>query len=85
MPELEILNLEHTGLRTLVLDEEVMGHLKLLQMEGNPLHCDCHTRWLWNIATNSALNKTFIKLPNCETPFSAKGIPLSSLPGKLTL
>ena len=82
IPELEVLNLEHTSLRTLALDEEVVGHLQLLQMDGNPLHCDCHSRWLWNIVATVAQNKSFIQLPNCETPFSAKGIPLSSLPGK---
>ena len=82
IPELEVLNLEHTSLRTLALDEEVVGHLQLLQMDGNPLHCDCHSRWLWNIVATVAQNQSFIQLPNCETPFSAKGIPLSSLPGK---
>ena len=51
MSTLESLNLQHTQLRTIVLKEEVAHHLKLLEMEGNPLHCDCHTRWLWGLAS----------------------------------
>ena len=64
IPELEVLNLEHTSLRTLALDEEVVGHLQLLQMDGNPLHCDCHSRWLWNIVAIGQLDKRLI-LRNC--------------------
>lgn len=78
MPELEMLNLEYTGLRSLVLKDDVVENLQLLRMAGNPLHCDCHTRWLWNLATKKE-NK--LQLPLCQTPFSAKGIPLTKLPG----
>ena len=95
MSTLESLNLQHTQLRTIVLKEEVAHHLKLLEMEGNPLHCDCHTRWLWGLASakdagaaadgSSSLtssNRTDIRLPPCATPFSARGVPLVQLPGK---
>ena len=95
MSTLESLNLQHTQLRTIVLKEEVSHHLKLLEMEGNPLHCDCHTRWLWGLASakdaagaadgSSSLtssNRTDIRLPPCATPFSARGVPLVQLPGK---
>ena len=76
---LESLNLEHCSLRNLVLKDEVVVKLNLLQLEGNPLHCDCHARWLWNLAKNNT--KITIRLPNCQSPFSAKGIPLQKLPG----
>ena len=79
MSGLESLNLEHCSLRNLVLKDEVVVQLNLLQLEGNPLHCDCHARWLWNLAKNNT--KITIRLPNCQSPFSAKGIPLQKLPG----
>lgn len=79
MSELEVLNLEYAGLRTLVLEDAVVENVKLLRMQGNPLHCDCHTRWLWNLATK---NDSKLQLPSCQTPFSAKGIALANLPGK---
>ena len=86
MSTLESLNLQHTQLRTIVLKEEVAHHLKLLEMEGNPLHCDCHTRWLWGLASQddalTSSNKTDVRLPPCATPFSARGVPLVKLPGK---
>lgn len=76
MEELEVLNLEHTGLRTLVLADSL--HLKLLQIEGNPLHCDCHARWLWGFAKSNPQN---VMLPKCATPYSAREIPLANLAG----
>ena len=83
MAELETLSLAYCSLRTLVLKEDVVHHLKLLQMEGNPLRCDCHTRWLWNLAKEQAsANATKISLPHCQTPFSARGIALTNLSGE---
>ena len=80
MSELEVLNLEHLDLRTLVLKEDVLERLKLVKMNGNPLHCDCHARWLWNLVVSENAT-TNILLPNCQTPFSARGVALSNLPG----
>ena len=61
MPELESVNLEHTNLRSFVLESldndvnksssssVVLQHLKEIRLIGNPLRCDCHARWLWAI------------------------------------
>ena len=65
MPELESVNLEHTNLRSFVLqsldngdssgtaksgnNRTILEHLKEIRLIGNPLRCDCHARWLWTM------------------------------------
>ena len=56
MNELETLNVEHSGLRTFTLAESAAPQLKNLLLAGNPIDCDCHARWLWNVAKNSNNN-----------------------------
>ena len=50
MNELESLDLEHCGLRSIVLNDAASPNLENLLLEGNQLDCDCHARWLWNLA-----------------------------------
>ena len=67
MSELETVNLEHTNLRSFVLEalnngddsdkssssSSKLQHLKEIRLIGNPLRCDCHARWLWAIVNKN--------------------------------
>ena len=64
-------------------------------MEGNPLKCDCDSRWLRNmvnllngrkmvsIKKRESMEDKGWMLPRCSTPFSVKNNKLGSLKGKL--
>ena len=56
MNELESLDLEHCGLRSIVLNDAASPNLENLLLEGNQLDCDCHARWLWNLARANSNN-----------------------------
>ena len=56
MNELESLDLEHCGLRSIVLNDAASPNLENLLLEGNQLDCDCHARWLWNLARANNYN-----------------------------
>ena len=91
MRQLEYLNLEHTDLRNFALSP-VASHqdgdegsvqrplplLRELLLSGNPLHCDCHTRWLWQMAQE---RRATIELPPCSTPFILRNKQLKDLGG----
>ena len=56
MNELETLKLEHSGLKTFSLADSAAPNLKNLFLSGNPIDCDCHARWLWNLSRSFVNN-----------------------------
>ena len=84
MQKLEYLNLENADLTNLALDFPLPQRLKVLRMAGNPLRCDCQTRWLWEEARGRRKSDEEGKfdLPRCATPFSLKNVELTTLKGK---
>ena len=74
--------------------------INILLMEGNPLKCDCESRWLWNMinlmngrksSTKVSVTKRNLMedkgwdLPRCSTPFSVKNNNLGNLKGNILL
>ena len=82
---MESLILEYAELKGLTLDE-VADSLDDLRLDGNPLKCDCTSRWLWNktIEKNGGhadeVQKRWI-LPPCATPFNLRGKRLENMEG----
>ena len=67
MNELETLKLEHSGLKTFSLADSAALNLKNLFLSGNPIDCDCHARWLWN------LSRSFVNNNNSNNNGSSSG------------
>ena len=79
MKELEKLDLSYTELSVVVLDKTLVEKtLTDLYLDGNPIQCDCHARWLWSLTQNNSLN---VHLPPCATPFNVKNSNLKDLKG----
>ena len=90
LPELTELNIEHCSLQNFRLNDKTARNIDILLMEGNPLKCDCESRWLWKMINTNGKKTSKAKgsmisrgwnLPRCSTPFSVKNNKLSSLKG----
>ena len=95
LPELTELNVEHCRLLTFRIPDKTALNLNLLQMKGNPLKCDCDSRWLWqnvrdgkkvpelvkNSSSQQEEKRRVWNVPRCATPYNVKNNQLKNLKG----
>ncbi len=76
LSELESLNVESCGLRTLSLPH--LGRLRELRLGGNPLACDCRSAWLWDLANRKHVD---VDGAVCATPFARRNDRINHIRG----
>uniref|UniRef100_A0A6A7G1H5 Leucine-rich repeat neuronal protein 4-like n=1 Tax=Hirondellea gigas TaxID=1518452 RepID=A0A6A7G1H5_9CRUS len=74
--KLQSLDISSCGIEALQPTQIPMRELKMLDISGNPLHCNCSLMWLADVATNHTLAPGS---PSCAAPPSLYGVPLREL------
>ncbi|KAF2357816.1 Leucine-rich repeat [Trinorchestia longiramus] len=73
---LKTLDLSSCGLEALQPTQVPMRDLRVLDVSGNPLHCNCSLVWLAQVAANRTLAPGS---PTCAAPPQLYGVPLREL------